>query len=203
MAIHALPITAVETTTGGPPIISRIIEEASQTFVAGTPVELASGDGGIQAWDGTTLTIISGISTEDAHNLSSTGLGWNGGLAPYTGLGANLTFGSVPNESSAVNIPRGAPPIDGRMGLYVPTGEVIFRGMIGNNGAAYTPTNANVGISYGLTIDSSSKYWYVDVNKTGSSAVVQIVSLDPIDGSIANARVLFKFLAAAIVPVIT
>jgi len=199
MAISALPIDCVEVLTGGPPIISRFIEEASQTFVNGVPVMVDAADGGIKLWDGTTVaTGICGISTEDANNLASTGAGWHGGLAPYTGIGAAQTFGSVPNEASAVNITRGSKMLDGRVGFYSPSNEFIFRILFGNNGSVATPTNADVGVNYGLTVDSNSKYWYVDKNKTGASAVLTIVSLDPVDGSVSGARVLCKFLPAAV-----
>lgn len=203
MPISALPIDCVEVMTGGPPIISRVIEESGQTFVNGTPVQVAS-DGGIKAWDGTTTTAgICGIATEDSHNIATTGAGWNGGLAPYTGIGAQQTFSYVPNQPNAVNIVRGAVMLDGRVGFYSPTGEFIFRAVFGNNGALATPANTDVGVNYGLTIDSNSKYWYVDKSKTSTNAVLTIVSLDPVDGSILGARVLFKFLPASIVPVVS
>lgn len=204
MAISALPIDAVKTINNAPPIVSRIVEEASQTLVNGTPVELAA-DGGVKAWDGTTLTIICGISNEDAHNFGTLGPGAPTGLKPYTGAGAQLTSGTVPNESAAVNIPRGVPFVDGRLGFYSvsPNGSPIFRGMFGNAGAPATPTVANVGVNYGLTIDSNNKYWYVDSSKTGANAVLKVVSLDPVDGSTSGARVLFAFLPSAVVEVVS
>lgn len=203
MAISALPIDCVEVMTGGPPIISRVIEEAAQTFLNGVPVQLAA-DGGIKLWDGTTLVdAIAGVSTEDAHNFATTGPGWNGGLSPYSGPGAQMSFGNVPNEPSALNIPRGAPPVDGRVGFYSPDDPFIFRGVFGNAGSPATPANTDVGVNYGLTIDSNSKYFYVDKSKTGASAVVTIVSLDPVDGSTSGARVLFKFMPAAISQVVS
>lgn len=199
MAIAALPIEVVQTVSGNQERLIRRAEEASQTFLAGTPVEQQA-DGGVAVWDGATLTgVLLGISSEDAHNLSSLGAGAPGPLQPFLGQGASLTFGSVPNETSAVNIPRGAPMVDGRLGYFVGNTDTVFRGIFGNNGALATPGLTNVGVAYGLTIDSNNKYWYVDKNKTGSSAVVQVVALDPIDGSISGGRVWFQFLPTAVI----
>jgi len=204
MAIAALPIDCVQMTTGGPPIISRFIEEAAQTCVGGTPLQIAAGDGGVKAWDGTSLTnAICGVSTEDAHNLGVTGQGWNGGLLPYSGIGAQQTFGSVPNEPNAVNIVRGAVMLDGRIGFYMPDSNTVFRAVFGNNGAPATPANTDVGKQYGLTIDSNNKYWYVDKSKTGASAAVQITAIDPVDGLILGARILFTFLPAVVNSIIS
>lgn len=199
MSISADPIVVVQTTNNFQERLQRRVEEAGQTFVLGTPVEIAS-DGGVKAWDGATLTgVLLGISSEDAHNFASLGPNAPGPLQPYLGPGGTLTFGSVPNEASAVNLARGAPFVDGRLGYYVGRTETNFRAIFGNNGSLATPTVANVGKQYGLTIDSNSKYWYVDANKTSSNAVVEVVALDPIDGSISGAHVWFSFLPAAVV----
>ena len=75
----------------------------------------------------------------------------------------------------------------------------MFRAQTDNgSGAATTPTKANIGTQYGLTVDANG-HWYVDFNKTtaGTNTVVEMIDLDPIDGSIANARILFKFIKAA------
>jgi hypothetical protein len=164
---------------------------------------MVGSDGGIQAWDGNVSSLIAGVSAEDAHNYATTGAGWNGGLAPYTGIGAQQTFGSVPNESAAVNIVRGAVFLDGRLGFYNPAGQFVFRAMFGNNGSAATPANTDVGVNYGLTIDSNSKYWYVDKSKTTTNAMVTVVALDPVDGSTSGARVLVTFLSTKINPVLS
>lgn len=200
MSISADPIVPVQTKNNYQERALRFGEDESQTFVTGTPVELDTSTGYIKAWDGATLSgIIAGISYEDAHNFSTNAPSAPQPLQPYLGPGAQLTFGSVPNESNAVNIPHGAPFVDGRIGFYTGTGETVFRAIFGNNGALATPTQANVGQTYGLTIDSNSKYWYVDKNKTGGSAAVLIVSLDPIDGSVSGAHVWFTFLSGVVV----
>lgn len=198
MAISADPIVVVQTTNGFQERLQRRVEEAAQTFVAGTPVELAA-DGGVKAWDGTTLSgVILGISSEDGHNFGSLGPNAPGPLQPYLGTGASLTFGSVPNEPSAVNIPGGSPFVDGRLGYFTGQPETIFRAVFGNAGALATPGPADVGVAYGLTIDSNSKYWYVDKSKTTTNAAVIIAALDPIDGQILGAHVWVYFKSSVV-----
>lgn len=199
MAITAIPIQVVKTTAGQPPLQTRVIEEATQTFFQGVPVMQAA-DGGIKLWDGTSLTnAIVGISYEDAHNFATTGPDWTTGISGgYTGAGAQMSFGHVPNEPSALNIPRGAPFVDGRIGYTLALTEHIFRGSFGNNGSPATPGNSDVGAQYGLTIDSGSNYFYVDKNKTGASAAVVVVGLDPVVGGASGGPVLFAFLPGVI-----
>lgn len=197
MSISAIPILPVQTISGNQWRATRIIEEAGQSFLAGTPVMLAS-DGGIEVWDGTAGAghLIAGISYEAASNLATTGAGAPVPQSPVTGVGSTITFGSVPNETSAVNIPHGAPFNDGRVGLYPGAADSIFSATFGNNGNPATPANSDVGKIYGLTIDSNSKYWYVDKNKTAGNAVVLITGLDLRDVPAAGTRVLFQFIAA-------
>jgi hypothetical protein len=195
----AVPIQPTQTVSGNQFNANRIIEEASQTFLAGTPVELDSSDGGLKAWDGTTLTnIIAGISYEGASNLASTGLGAPTPFNGISGAGSTVTFGSVPNEASAVNIPHGSPLNDGRCGLWTGTGDTVFTAAFGNNGSADTPTAADVGVAYGLTKESATGYWYVDKNKTSTSAAVRIMALDPRYTPAAGSNVLFTFLPGVV-----
>ena len=201
MAITAIPIQPVKTISGNQWAARRIIEENAQTFKLGTVVALAA-DGGILAWAGATLTGAVGspvgISYEAASNLASTGLGAPVPNSPVTGLGATLSFGSVPNESSAKNIPHGAPINDGRVGFIVALADTVFSATFGNAGAAATPAFTDVGVSYGLTIDTGANFWYVDKSKTGASAAVKVVGLDLRDASVAGARVLFQFLSSVV-----
>ena len=202
MAISAVPILPVKTISGNQFEATRIIEELSQTFQQGTPVQVTVADGGIKAWDGTTpitsAHLIAGISYEAAHNYSATGLGAPLPYQPVVGVGASVTFGSVQNQSSAVNIPMGAPFADGRMGFFQGNPDTIFSATFGNNGNAATPLATDVGLQYGLTIDSNSKFWYVDKNKTGTGAVVNVVGLDPRYTPAAGTNVLFTFIQADI-----
>lgn len=203
MAIVGIPILPVQSSDNSFQA-TRLIEEASQTFLSGTPVSIASGDGGVQAWTANTQGPgqggVCGISYEAASNLSSTGKGAPVPFQPIVGLGTAITFGSVPNEPSAVNIPMGAPINDGRVGFIVPGADMVFSAVFGNNGATATPAATDVGKQYGLSIDTASKYWYVDKNKTtgGTNTVLTVVGLDPRDVPAAGTRVLFTFIQSVV-----
>lgn len=165
--MSSIEIHSVQTVSGNQARVRRIIEEATQTFLQGTPVMLAA-DGGVEAWNGSTIAYgIAGFSLSAASNLTT------------LGVAKTLTFGSVPNESSAVNIPRGAPLNDGRVDFEVSTPDTIFRGQVG---PSQTVTAANVGVQYGMTIDSDG-HWYVDTTKTtvGTNTVCTVTKLDPTD----------------------
>lgn len=158
-------IHSVQTISGNQARVRRIIEKATQTFLQGTPVQIFT-NGGVQAWDGTTVVNgIAGFSLSAASNLTT------------LGVAKTLTFGSVPNETSAVNIPRGAPLNDGRVDFETASVDTIFHGQVG---PAQTAALANVGIQYGMTIDSDG-HWYVDTTKTtvGTNTVVTVVALAP------------------------
>lgn len=199
MAISALPITVASTTYDVAEIGKRIIEDASQTLLRGTPVMINTANGALKAWDGASLAnAIVGIAQEDAHNFATAGPDAPTPFVPYLGPGSSLKVGNVPNEPSGINIPRGAPFIDGRLGVVPGLQSYTFRGLSGNAGALTTPTAADIGNNYGLTIDSNNQYWYVDFSKTGASAAVKMVALDPADGSISGARILFQFLPAVV-----
>lgn len=189
-------IRQVKTTSGNSPLTSGQYKEgASQTFIDGTPVELNS-SGYIIAWDGTTLTNgILGICPGVANNLASAGKG--APAQPYgsVGLGAGLTFGSVPNQPSAVNIPRGAPLVDGRQVVELAVPDTWFEAQIDNSntGSAVTAIT-QVGVQYGLTIDATG-HWFVDLYKTGVNAAVVIKQLNPVDPlGTSFGRVWFTFL---------
>ena len=206
MAISAIPIQPVQDVSAEGFVATRIIEEATQTFQLGTPVAITAADGGIAAWNGTAganvtvqtgalIGAICGISYEAASNLATTGKGAPSPQQPFSGVGSAITFGSVPNEASAVNIPHGAPFNDGRVGLYLLSSNVLFSATFGNNGNTATPAATDVGKQYGLTIDSNNKFWYVDKNKStvGTNTVVTVVALDPRDVPAAGSRVIFMF----------
>ncbi len=164
----SIEIHSVQTVSGNQARVRRIIEDDAQTFLAGTPVSIEAADGGVQAWDGSTVAFgIAGFSLEAASNLVT------------AGVAKTLTFGSVPNEASAVNIPRGAPLNDGRVGFETATEDTVFRGQVG---PSQTALATDVGVSYGMTIDSDG-HWYVDKTKSTvpTNTVVTIVKLDPTD----------------------
>lgn len=159
-------ISAVQTVSGNQPRMRRIEEKATQTFLLGVPVQLSS-LGFVQEWDGTTEALgIAGISAEPASDLTTAGV-------PET-----LSYGTVPNQSSAQNIPMGAPLNDGRIGFFVANDDTVFRGQVG---PAQTCVQANIGIEYGMTKDTDG-HWYVDLTDT-TDVVCRVVKLDPNDQS--------------------
>ncbi len=164
----SIEIHSVQTVSGNQARVRRIIEDDAQTFLQGVPVQIEAADGGVQEWDGTTVAFgIAGFSLSAASNLTT------------TGVAKTLTFGTVPNETSAVNIPRGAPLNDGRVDFETSSIDTIFRGQVG---PAQTALVTDVGVQYGMTKDSDG-HWYVDKTKTtvGTNTVVTITKLDPVD----------------------
>jgi hypothetical protein len=197
MANFATPIKPVSTVSGNDFRSNRIIEEASQNgILAFSVVQVTSSDGGLQAWDGSTIASgIAGIAYEPSSNLGTTGLGAPAPLSPFVGAGAVAgTFGSVPNESSAVNISHGAPLNDGRWGLFIACNDTVFSAAFGSNTVATTPLVTDVGKIYGMTKDGTNNYWYVDKNKVTTSAVCTVIALDPRVKAAAGSQVFFVFL---------
>src|SRR5208337_3788527 len=103
------------------------------------------------------------------------------------------TYGYVINEPSAVNIALGTPVSDGRTLFVYAVNENIFEAIFDNStgtvAANWTPTQAMVNTAagqLGLTVDTNG-FWYVDAGKTGASAVLQIIGINPLDGLIVNA----------------
>ena len=201
------PITALETVSGNTPLTLSIAEKASQTFPAGMPVQLSAGF--VQKWDGATYNAgLLGIANIMASNLASNGLGAPGAFGQIGGVGAIQTWGSVPNQPLATNIAIGTPVSDGRTLIYSANTDTIFEGQWDNSAGAiaadWTPSQANVGVMYGLTIDANGGAAYVDGGKVtaGTNTCVQVVGLSPVDGTSLNGHVRFIFTQQAMqVPV--
>jgi hypothetical protein len=177
--------------SGNQPRMSRPIEDAAQTFLAGTPLMINNATGGLKAWDGVTITNgIAGISKEFGANLSSAGIPLNAppGTAPGAlGVGGGQSFGSVQNMPAAVNLLR---PYfnDGRTGVVLVITDNLFYAQVG---PLQTTVITDVGKQYGMTKDADG-HWYVDKTKGGASVVCVITGLDQWD----TARgVLFTFLS--------
>lgn len=195
-------ITQVKTYSGNDPMKLSIPELASQlpTIVKpGVPLELSAGFAAI--WDGTTITKgIIGICTGFGQNLASNGKG--APVPPFGQVGppgAIQTWGSVPNQPNAVNIAPGTPMATGRQeAIHLAVLDTWFEAQIDNSstGTAVTARTL-VGGDYGLTVDANNN-WYVDLFKTGGSAVLVINQLNPLDPiGTAFGRVWFSFLPAA------
>jgi hypothetical protein len=140
-----------------------------------------------------------GFAKQNGQNLSGT-VGASAPAQPFGSIpqpGTAYTFGNPQFEPSAVFIAEGSPFSDGRTIFTEANADTIFIGQFDNDtGSNYTPTQAMLGESFGLTADANN-YWYVDGGKTsiGTSTVVVIVGFDPISGAgVPNGNVLFQVL---------
>jgi hypothetical protein len=172
--LASIEIHSIQSVSGNQPRIRRMAEKAGQTFLAGTPVliELASGfliaaaaSGSLTG--GATISL-AGFSKDFGANLAT------------SGVAQQQTFGSVPNESSAVNIAR---PYfnDGQSGFEVAAPDTVFLAQVG---PSQTVVQANVGNQYGMTKDTDN-HWYVDLTRStpGTNTICTIVKIDPNDQS--------------------
>jgi hypothetical protein len=176
-------------------------EEAGQTFVEGTPVMINATDGGVEVWGGTITTpSIAGFAIQNANNLGTTGAGLQQPFSAQVGPGSYIgSYAANSNQPLAVITPPMVPFSDGTLGYYIAAPTTRFIGKIGTS-ASVTPvaTASNqVGIAYGLTKDTGNNFWYVDVNKTGSGALLLVVGISPLEaiGTIGG-HVIFTILPA-------
>src|ERR1700683_5478412 len=111
LSTHA-PILVFQTTTNTTEQTQDYLEGAGQTFLNGTPVELSAGF--CIAWDGTTVVRgILGVSESAGFNLGSNGAGAPPSFGSIGFPGGAPTYGSVPNQTAAVNLPAGATFVTG------------------------------------------------------------------------------------------
>lgn len=165
----ALPITVfkVKGNSDAMPQTRRLAEGATQTFFFGVPVVVTAGYLVVSPTLSSALTI-AGFSQEAGHNLTTNG------VAPFGGSG--LKYGNVPNQPNAVNIPIGAPMSDGTCGVNIADENTIFDGVVD---AAHTPAVTDIGVIYGLTLDSASGQWFVDttITSAASGAIVEVTDI--------------------------
>jgi hypothetical protein len=178
------------TVSGNQNRMSRVNEDAAQTFLAGTPLQLNNATGALKAWDGVTITNgIAGIGKEFGANLTTAGVPLGTTQAPSNApqVGGGITFGSVQTEPAAFNLSR---PYfnDGKTGVVLAITDNVFYGQVG---PAQVTAQTDIGKSYGMTKDADG-HWYVDKTKTGVSACVVVTGLDNWD---TTRGVLFTFLA--------
>ena len=204
MANFSIPIEPVANLGGAMSFpVLHIVEEASETAPAGTPCQINATDGGVQAWDGTTVTAgIAGFLIENFSNLATTGAGAPQGLTPVLGPGSTIgSYAANPNQPLAVITPSLVPINDGGVSFAVAYPGTEFVAALGSSAAtantAEATANSYVGKAYGLTKDANG-YWYVDLNVTGGSSVVRITQLDPRDAvGTVGGRVWFTVLSTA------
>lgn len=206
LATH-LPIVPVSTISGNQEQIFDYQEGQSQTFNNGTPVVISSGAVIAATSPLSTTNVTCGIALLPGHNLASAGKGASPIFGSIGFPGGAPTVGSVPNQSSAVNLPHGAPFVDGLMPTAQSVGDTIFEVQVDNStGASYTASSADVG-KYAALVTDANNWWYLDRNTiatTPGTLPCRIISLNPQDlasGSsttqVANGRVRVRFLGAA------
>lgn len=178
---------SIQSVSGNQPRIRRLLEAATQTWLPGTPLAL-NASGFVIPWAGAILTnqvgAIIGLAKEASANLTT------------AGVAQQQTFGSVPNESAAVNISR--PYFNtGDTGVEVADADTIFLGQVGTSAV-----QADIGVQYGMTKDTDN-HWYIDKakNTAGTNTCVIIVKLDPNDQSASPRGVYFRFVIGNVQPV--
>ena len=179
------------TVSGNQNRMTRFNEDAAQTFLAGTPLQINNATGALKAWDGVTISNgIAGICKEFGANLTTAGvpLGTTQPASNAPQVGGGITFGSVQNEPAAQNLSR---PYfnDGKTSVVLAIPDNVFYGQVG---PAQTVVATDIGKQYGMTKDADG-HWFVDKTKTGVSACVVIVGFDNWD---TTRGVLFTFLSA-------
>ena len=164
----SIEIHSIQSISGNQPRMRRLAEAAGNTYLAGTPLAL-NASGFVIPFAGSTYTgavgSIIGFGKEFGANLAT------------AGVAQQQTFGSVPNEASAVNISR---PYfnDGLTGIEMAVPDTVFLAQVG---PSQTAVQADIGNSYNLTKDSDN-HWFVDLT-TGPSGGFTIIKLDPNDQS--------------------
>jgi hypothetical protein len=187
--VASIEMHSIQTVSGNQPRMRRLAEAAGNTYLAGTPLAL-NASGFVIPWAGAIVTnqigAIIGTSKEFGANLAS------------AGVAQQQTFGSVPNEPSAVNISR---PYfnDGLTGVETADSDTIFLGQVS---PAQTALQSDIGVQYGMTKDADN-HWFVDKAKTtvGTNTCVIIVKLDPNDQSATPRGVYFRFVVGNVQPV--
>jgi hypothetical protein len=165
----------------------RLLEDAEETFLAGTPVVVQDSDGMlIESPALSSALTIAGFSAEAGSNLTT------------EGVAETLTQGSVENQPLAQIIPGGVAPNDGRCGVWIADDKTLFIGVVQTT---QTPAQADVGNIFGATKDGTSDLWYIDkdITAAGSGAIFEIIEIPIISGDplapatpVAGGKIVFK-----------
>lgn len=199
-----LPIVVVQTVSGNMESLFNYPEGATQTFNNGTPVVVSSGAVVASTSPLSTSNQLVGIAMYAGHNLGSAGKGASPLYGSIGFPGGAPTYGTVPNQTSAVNLPHGAPFVDGLMPCQLAVEDSIFEVQVDNStGSNYTASTSDLG-KYAALVTDSNNWWYLDRNTIATSPgtlACVILSLNPQDlaaGStttqVANGRVRVRFL---------
>jgi len=197
------PVIALMDNTDTTPLQAENPEAASQTFPIGVPVALGTGGsaGYTVVWPGTNTGFL-GFSRTIGQNLASNGKGYPTPFGQIGPPGATQTLPAPSTQPNAVNIALGAWIATGATLFDVANNATIFEIQCDNSAGAvaadYTPTQAQVGSEFGITMDANNVSCYLDLGKTtvGTNTVAELLALSPVDGSIVNARVRIKILSA-------
>lgn len=184
----SIEIHSVQSVSGNQPRIRRLAEAAGQVFLAGTPLALNA--------SGFVIAVASPIATFTNSQGAVIGLAKDFGANLATaGVAQQQTFGSVPNEASAVNISR---PYfnDGLTGVEVADPDTVFLGQVG---PAQTATQALIGTAIGMTKDTDN-HWFFDTTKNtlGTNTVALVVKLDPNDQSATPRGIYVRFIVGEV-----
>lgn len=202
-----LPIIVVQTVSGNQEEIFDYLEGATQTFNNGTPVVISSGAVIASTSPLSTTNQLVGIAMYAGHNLASAGKGASPLYGSIGFPGGSPTFGSVPNQPSAVNLLHGSPFVDGLMPCQLAVEDTIFEVQVDNStGASGAASTADLG-KYAALVTDANNWWYLDRNTiatTPGTLPCVILSLNPQDlvaGStttqVANGRVRIRFTPGA------
>jgi hypothetical protein len=212
------------------PLTKRMPQKASLTIKRNTPVVVSSGYIIERTAISSTAGVIAGVCDQFGDNLASDGVASIGGssviertaISSTAGViagvcdqfgdnlasdgvasigGSSVTFGSVPNQSAAVNIPIGAPPNDGLIGVLIACDTTIFQGV---TDAAHTTAATDIGSTFGITKDSTTGYWFIDTTITATASGACVIITDFVDPvgvgafgvGTTGGRLAFKFIKA-------
>lgn len=168
------------TVSGNQMRMSRQNEDATQTFLAGTPLQINPASGALKAWDGITIALgIAGIAKEFGVSLTAAGVPL-GTSAPAAGVvptvGGGFTMPAAQFEPAGSNFLRPAFN-DGKTGVVEVIPDTVFYAQVG---PLQVVVQTDLGKQYGMTKDADG-HWFVDRTKVGANAVCQVTGFDAYD----------------------
>lgn len=164
----------------GHPRQQRFAELASETFDQGALL-IVDGDGFANESGAITSAVgavVLGFASEFAHNLT------------VSDTAEELNYGSVVNQSAAVLIPVGAPPSDGKIGVWIADDTTLFLANVRTAGSIDRALQTHIGEIFGLTLLSG--IWEFDLNKTTTGAGAIATLIEIIDAATDGGQVLFR-----------